>query len=100
QLLSTALALAVARRCDSATQALAGSGFAEMTRLAESRWSVWEDICRTNNDEIAAALDEAIAEIEAVRAALSSGDVAGLGEMFESAGSLIRSFRNSRSQTD
>ena len=80
--------------------ALAGSGFAEMTRLAESRWSVWEDICRTNADEISAALDETIAEIEAVRAAVSSGDLADLSEMFDSAGSLMRRFREFRSQTD
>jgi prephenate dehydrogenase len=100
QMLSTALALAVARRCEAGTLALAGSGFAEMTRLAESRWSVWEDICRTNADEISAALDETIAEIEAVRAAISSGDLASLCEMFDSAGSLMRRFRDFRSQTD
>ena len=100
QMLSTALALAVARRCEAGTLALAGSGFAEMTRLAESRWSVWEDICRTNADEISAALDETIAEIEAVRAAVSSGDLASLGEMFDSAGSLMRRFRDFSSQTD
>jgi prephenate dehydrogenase len=100
QMLSTALALAVAQRCEAGTLALAGSGFAEMTRLAESRWSVWEDICRTNADEISAALDETIAEIEAVRAAISSGDLASLCEMFDSAGSLMRRFRDFRSQTD
>ena len=100
QMLSTALALAVARRCEAGTLALAGSGFGEMTRLAESRWSVWEDICRTNSDEISAALDETITEIESVRAAISSGDLAGLREMFESAGSLMRRFRDFRSQTD
>jgi prephenate dehydrogenase len=100
QMLSTALALAVARRCEEGTMALAGSGFAEMTRLAESGWSVWEDICRTNADEISAALDEAIAEIEAVRSAISSGDLVGLGEMFESAATLRHRFRDFRSQTD
>ena len=100
QMLSTALALAVARKCEAGTLALAGSGFAEMTRLAESRWSVWEDICRTNADEISAALDETIAEIEAVRAAVSSGDLADLSEMFETAGSLMRRYRDFRSQTD
>jgi prephenate dehydrogenase len=100
QMLSTALALAVARRCEAGTLALAGSGFGEMTRLAESRWSVWEDICRTNADEISAALDETITEIESVRAAISSGDLAGLREMFESAGGLMRRFRDFRSQAD
>jgi prephenate dehydrogenase len=100
QMVSTALALAVARRCETGTLELAGSGFAEMTRLAESRWSVWEDICRTNADQISAALDETIAELEAVRAAISGGDLSGLCEMFDSAGSFVRSFRDYRSQTD
>ena len=59
QLLSTALALAVARARESQTLAMAGTGFAEAARLAESRWSVWEDICGTNADEIEFALDDA-----------------------------------------
>ncbi|MEK6405535.1 MAG: prephenate dehydrogenase/arogenate dehydrogenase family protein [Acidobacteriota bacterium] len=96
QMLSTALALAVARRGEAETLALAGSGFMEMTRLAESRWSVWEDICRTNADEVSSALDEAIAEIEAVRAAISSGDFAALSEMFGAAGTLMRRFHDQR----
>ncbi|MEK6320496.1 MAG: prephenate dehydrogenase/arogenate dehydrogenase family protein [Acidobacteriota bacterium] len=100
QMLSTALALAVARTGEAKTLALAGSGFVEMTRLAESRWSVWEDICRTNADEIASALDETIAEIEAVRAAISSADLSGLSEMFDAAGSLMRRFHDFRSQND
>jgi prephenate dehydrogenase len=96
QMLSTALALAVARKGEAETLALAGSGFMEMTRLAESRWSVWEDICRTNPDEIASALDGLIAEIEAVRGAISSGDLSGLSEMFDAAGSLMRRFHDQR----
>jgi prephenate dehydrogenase len=96
QMLSTALAIAVARTVEAKALTLAGSGFAEMTRLAESRWSVWEDICRTNADEIASALDEAIAEIEAVRVAVSSGDFSGLEEMFDEAGDLVRRLREVR----
>jgi prephenate dehydrogenase len=94
QLLSTALALAVARARESQTLAMAGTGFAEAARLAESRWSVWEDICRTNADEIEFALDDAIAEIEAVRAAVVSRDFSGLGEMFSRAAELMRQFHS------
>ncbi|HKZ76925.1 MAG TPA: prephenate dehydrogenase/arogenate dehydrogenase family protein [Pyrinomonadaceae bacterium] len=36
---------------------LAGNGYRDMTRLADSSWSVWEDILRTNSDLIAEALD-------------------------------------------
>ena len=36
---------------------LSGSGYRDMTRLAESSWSMWEDILRTNGGPIADALD-------------------------------------------
>jgi prephenate dehydrogenase len=98
QMLSTALALAVARTRGAETLALAGSGLVEMTRLAESSWSVWEDICRTNADEIAAALDETIAEIEAVRVAVLSGDSSGLSDMFGAAGKLIDRLHDQRNE--
>jgi prephenate dehydrogenase len=82
QLLATALACAVARRRNEADLALAGGGFSEMVRLAASRWSMWEDICRTNADEITLALDEVISEMEAARASIASGDFEGMGAAF------------------
>lgn len=96
QMLATALAVAAERSDNIESLKSAGSGFVEMTRLAESRWSVWEDICRTNADEIAAALDETIREIEAVQVAISSGDFSGLGEMFQTANELMRRFQTER----
>lgn len=96
QLISTALALAVSRAGDAGAMSLGGSGLVEMTRLAESKWSVWEDICRTNADEIASALDEVIAQMEAVRMAISSGDFTGVGDMFSAAGEHARNFRVSK----
>jgi len=36
---------------------LAGNGYRDMTRLAESSWPIWEDILRTNSVPIADALD-------------------------------------------
>ena len=96
QLVSTALALAVARTSDAQALSLAGSGVLEMTRLAQSRWSVWEDICRTNSDEITSALDETIAQMEAVRSAISSGDFSSAGDMFTAAGESARLLRESK----
>ena len=96
QLISTALALTVAGKDDTDALSLGGSGFAEMTRLAESRWSVWEDICRSNADEITSALDEAIAQIEALRMAISSGDFSSVGDMFGAAGEYARVLRESK----
>jgi prephenate dehydrogenase len=92
QLLSTALALAVAWAGDEEAFEVAGSGFGEMTRLAQSQWSVWEDICKTNSDEIAASLDEVIGEIDAIRRAVANGDAATLREMFRAANEMMRKF--------
>jgi prephenate dehydrogenase len=89
QLISTALALAVAWAGEDEAFEVAGSGFKEMTRLAGSQWSVWEDICRTNSDEIAAALDEVVGEMEAIRRAISTGDTATLRDMFRAANELM-----------
>jgi prephenate dehydrogenase len=96
QLVSTALALAVSRANETDVLSLSGGGFLEMTRLAESRWSVWEDICRTNADEISAALDEVITDMEALRVAVSSGDFSGAGDMFNAASEYSRAFRESK----
>lgn len=98
QLVSTALALAVARTSDAQALSLVGSGVLDMTRLAESGWSVWEDICRTNSDEITFALDDAIAQLEAVRMAISSGDFPSVGDMFSAAGESARLLRESKSR--
>lgn len=99
QLVSTALALAVARTSDAQALSLVGGGVLEMTRLAESRWSVWEDICRTNSDEITSALDDTIAQMEALRSAISSGDFSGAGDMFTAAGESARLLRESKRRT-
>jgi prephenate dehydrogenase len=90
QILSTALAVAAAKRGGETTLELAGSGFADMTRLAESSWSVWEDICRANADEIAAALGEVMAEVEAARLAIEGGDFAAARDLFAAANQFTR----------
>ena len=96
QILASALSLAVTREGGAEALALAASGFAEMTRLSQSKWSVWEDICRTNADEISTALDEMIAQIEAVRVALSIGDYSSVSEIFAAAGEATRRFHEVR----
>jgi prephenate dehydrogenase len=90
QLLSTALAVAAAKKSDPRSQELAGTGFADMTRLAGSSWSVWEDVCRTNTDEISSALEEIIVEIETIKAALADGSFSTLARAFEQANELSR----------
>lgn len=90
QLMATALAATVADAGDELMAQLAGAGFADMTRLAASQWSVWEDICATNGDEIAAALAGLIALFERMRGELASGHLARTGAAFRDANAFIR----------
>lgn len=85
QLISTALAVMTAGSSEAKTVALTGGGFTDMTRLAASDWSVWEDICRTNGDEIVCALDEFGQSIESMREAIRNGDFAKMKEAFRTA---------------
>jgi prephenate dehydrogenase len=89
QLLATALSLAVGNRLQSDTLEVAGNGLTEMTRLGRSAWSIWEDICRSNSDEIVEALNETLSQIEGVRDALSASDFAELGKKFKGAADLV-----------
>ncbi|HEU4390424.1 MAG TPA: prephenate dehydrogenase/arogenate dehydrogenase family protein [Blastocatellia bacterium] len=85
QLVSTAIANAIARSgSEDLTGELAGTGLADMLRLAESNWSVWEDICRTNAHNIADALGEVGREVAALREALEAGRFDALSAAFES----------------
>jgi prephenate dehydrogenase len=90
QLLSTALALRVADEGDEISGQLAGTGFADMTRLAASHWSVWEDICATNGDEIATELDSFITLLASLRDELRTGGVEQTGKAFRRASTFVR----------
>jgi prephenate dehydrogenase len=74
QLLSTTLAgLLVEQQSQSALPLeLAGAGLQDMTRLADSPYSVWRDICRTNHLNIQNALDSLIQKLQGLRERLSS----------------------------
>lgn len=79
QLLSTALASALA---DTEAHRTAGPGLQDMTRLALSSYEIWQDILATNEPEVRAALDQAIAALTDVRSRLGE---ASLGATFERA---------------
>ena len=66
QLVSTALA-SVASERDRLPLSLAATGFRDMTRLAESPYPVWRDICATNAGNIREALDALIAKLAFMR---------------------------------
>jgi prephenate dehydrogenase len=84
QLVSTSLAALIAERQDQNSFPLefAAGGLRDMTRLAESPYSVWQDICRTNLANIQEALDGLIGRLQQTREHLSSN---GLQDEFERA---------------
>ena len=63
---------------------LTGRGFFDTTRLASSPADLWQDICRSNADQIRAAIDELIAELEAIQRGLDKDD--DIARTFNSAG--------------
>ena len=87
QLLSTALASALA---DTEAHRTAGPGLHDMTRLALSSYDIWQDILATNEPEVRAALDQAIAALEEVRSQLGE---ASLGATFARAQEFARRLR-------
>ena len=54
---------------------LAASGFRDVTRLAESPYGVWRDICLTNIENIQAALDALIDKLEEMKLHLSDREL-------------------------
>jgi prephenate dehydrogenase len=70
QLVSTALA-SLTEEQSALPLNLAASGFRDLTRLAESPYALWRDICATNLENIQCALDSLIAKLQALRDHLS-----------------------------
>ncbi len=70
QLVSTGLASLVAEK-EGLPLDLAASGFRDATRLAESPYALWRDICATNLENIQPALDALIQKLQSLRSHLS-----------------------------
>lgn len=77
QLLSTGLAGIVAEKAGQGALPLelAGSGFRDLTRLAESPYSMWRDICLTNMENIQAALDATIQKLDTIKTHLGTREL-------------------------
>lgn len=77
QLLSSALASLIAEQGaeDFLPLELAASGLRDTTRLAESPYGVWRDICLTNIENIRAALDSLIEKLEGMKLHLSDREL-------------------------
>jgi prephenate dehydrogenase len=72
QLISSVLAATIEKQAQADTlKQMAGSGYRDMTRLAQSSWSMWGDIFATNTLPIANALNEMLDELDVLRDELS-----------------------------
>ncbi len=89
QLISTAVALAVKKSQGKAALELAGKGFTDMSRLAHSSWSVWEDIVGANTDNIDSALTEVIIELQALRKKVANNEHSQLQNDFQTANDFL-----------
>ncbi len=77
QLLSSGLASMVAEKAseEGLPMELAGSGFRDLTRLAESPYALWRDICLTNTENIRSALDAMIQKLDRIKTYLNTREL-------------------------
>ncbi len=90
QLLSTALALTLAKNSSSRSTQIFGPGLLDMTRLALSAPDLWMSILSTNQAEVSAAIDFFTKSLADLKAALSSRD---LSLLFEDAAKFASEIR-------
>ena len=93
QLLPTALAVHLSEALGAAARTGAGPGLLDMSRLAMSSYDIWDDILRTNSQEIIAAIDSLQRTLDQVRSRVG-GD--GMRDPFEIASNFAKSLRNTR----
>ncbi|MGD0697843.1 MAG: prephenate dehydrogenase/arogenate dehydrogenase family protein [Terriglobia bacterium] len=77
QLVSTGLASLIAEQGaeDFLPTEMAASGFRDVTRLAESPYDVWRDICLTNIEDIQSALEALIDKLEHMKLHLTDREL-------------------------
>lgn len=97
QLVSTALASMIGDedRSHSLPLDLAAAGFRDMTRLAESPYEMWRDVCLTNQDNLQQALEALVRKLQAIKAQLAAG---GLEEEFKQASELRERWRKRKNR--
>jgi prephenate dehydrogenase len=84
QLAATALMHVVGEHTGSEGLALAGRGLRDTTRLASSPANIWRDIAASNQDNIAAAIDDLVAVLLSLKPA-PTGAAEALDRTFDSA---------------
>ncbi len=95
QLVASGLASLIAEQSaeDFLPLELAASGFRDMTRLADSPYSLWRDICLTNVENIRPAVESLIEKLEAMKHHLSDRE---LEREFKQAAKLRERLRNAK----
>ncbi len=78
---------------DELARRLAATGWRDMTRLAASSWSVWRDICLTNQPNISTALDTLLLQLQQLKEALDTRDFNRVRELFASANQSVETQR-------
>lgn len=93
QLVCVALARVVLDETDETglPVSLAGRGLGDLLRLAGSPYGIWRDICLTNTDNIARALDRVVQAVDHLRARLTSRE---LESEFQAASELYKTLRD------
>ncbi len=76
---------------------IAAGGFKDITRIASSSSTMWQQICLTNTDNIAMMLERYIASLQQTLDSLKTHDEKALYEMFHNAHVYRDSFVNSSS---
>jgi len=81
QLLSTALAAALAQERDNRLSQVFGTGLLDMTRLALSSPELWRSILLTNKNEVELAIDSLVKVLLGLRADLGEREMANTFEL-------------------
>ena len=64
---------------DGGVQPIAGSGFMDTTRIAQSDEGFWTEVFKSNRDNVSRGIKSVIAELEKINEMLELGDYAALG---------------------
>lgn len=82
---------------DGIMKMVAAGGFKDITRIASSSATMWQQICLTNTENISCLLQNYIDSLNCIKAELDCGDEAALYELFDSARIYRDSFINASS---
>lgn len=82
---------------DGTMKMVAAGGFKDITRIASSSATMWQQICLTNTDNISELLGDYISSLQTIKARLDARDKDELYELFDSARIYRDSFANNSS---